>query len=62
MTKETIFCDRCGKECEKFKTHGLWISRKKFRLTKFCIATYRNENVDMCQECYDELDKWFKQK
>lgn len=56
MTKETIYCDRCGKECEKVRNNrGFHLVRKQFLLRNTDA-----EFFDLCQQCYDELAKWMK--
>jgi len=57
MTKETIFCDRCGKECEHYRNnHGYHIFRRKWILTN----SLNNDYLDLCQKCYNELYDWMK--
>lgn len=50
MTIETIYCDRCGKECEKVRDN------RGFHLRN----SNDSELFDLCQQCYDELAKWMK--
>lgn len=50
MIKETVYCDRCGKECEKMRYN------RGFRLSKNNDGAY----LDLCQQCYDGLAKWMK--
>lgn len=54
MLKNTIICDRCGKECE-YSRHcrGQRIFRNKFYMRKS-----DDDIIDLCQECYDSLAKW----
>jgi hypothetical protein len=50
MVKTIIYCDRCGKECEKDRNnHG-------YQIFPVCCA----DNFDLCQKCYDELYDWMK--
>ena len=59
MTKETLYCDRCGKIIVGTRdTHG-------FRLLKqgYFIERWTNGlpvKLDVCQTCYDSLAKWMK--
>lgn len=56
MIKETMFCDRCGKECEdKRNNRGYHIFRK------WILADSLNDQyLDLCQKCYDGLYDWMK--
>ena len=46
MVQTIIYCDRCGKECEKTRNiHGYRIFRD-------------DELLDLCQKCYDGLYDW----
>lgn len=57
MTKETMFCDRCGKELK-----GVWDNKGlHLYLRKFKLANVRNndECLDLCQECYESLREWY---
>ena len=58
MKIETMFCDRCGKECEKSRTnHGLHIYNRIFVLAN----VHKNDAfMDLCQDCYDSLAKWME--
>ena len=59
MTKETIFCDRCGKECEYHrKNPGFFMMRTTYHLFKSSDRDY----VDLCQSCYDSLGRWMSEK
>ena len=56
MTRETIYCDRCGKECEKVRNNrGFHLYRKQYYL-----RSVNHEYLDLCQKCFDELAKWMK--
>lgn len=58
MTKETIYCDRCGKECEKVRCNrGFRLGKKKFFLF---LRDNDGAYIDLCQQCYDGLAKWMK--
>ena len=57
MTKQTIYCDRCGKVCETSRSnHGLHLY-KKFVLTD---VTKYDEPRDLCSDCYNSLAEWMK--
>ena len=59
MTKEYIYCDRCGNECEKTRLNP------GFRLIKnprFRLITNKDLKIDLCQKCYDELGEWMNKK
>lgn len=56
MTKETIFCDRCGKECEHNRSNRGYHIFRKWILAK----SVDNNYLDLCQKCYDELYDWMK--
>lgn len=48
MVKTIIYCDRCGKECEKDRdNNGYQV-----------ILVRINDNLDLCQKCYDDLYAW----
>lgn len=56
MTKKTIYCDRCGKECEKVRyNRGFHLCKKQFFLRDTDYGY-----IDLCQQCYDGLAKWMK--
>ena len=56
MVKATIFCDRCGKECEDCRNNrGYNIFRKWV-----FIKSSKGQYLDLCQKCYDELYDWMK--
>lgn len=48
MVKEIVYCDRCKKKCEYIKSTGGY-QVKRFNFT-----------VDLCQQCYKDLIKWFE--
>ena len=58
MIERKMFCDRCGKLCEKWrdnKGHSL------FRIKHIAfIATWTDEKLDLCQSCFDSLNEWMK--
>ena len=55
MLKQTIICDRCGKECEHIRnSRGRRIFRNKFYMRKS-----DDDIFDLCQECYDSLANWW---
>lgn len=59
MTKETTYCDRCGKEC--VGGSGFHLCRQYFlgRISDFLKGS--NEfYIDLCQDCYDSLVEWVK--
>ena len=48
MVKTIIYCDRCGKECEKTRSnHGYHVVRVK-----------DDECLDFCKKCFDGLYDW----
>ena len=58
MKIETMFCDRCGKECEKSRTnHGFHIYKPVIVLAD--VHNYEKP-FDLCQDCYNSLAKWMK--
>lgn len=58
MVKKILYCDRCGKECEKERcNHGMHLFRNKF-----FIKTTSDEYLDLCAKCYDSLAEWMKNK
>lgn len=54
MKKTEIYCDRCGKLCEKSRNN------RGFYIYKY-ILTKSTDYVDLCQNCYDGLAEWMKQ-
>ena len=56
MIKETIFCDRCGKECEYYRNNRGYNIFRKWSL----IKPSNNHYLDLCQKCYDELYDWMR--
>lgn len=55
MIKKTLYCDRCGKECEQSRfSHYLLFKRK------YILTVSNEEKLDLCQECYDSLQDWFQ--
>ena len=59
MIQTTVYCDRCGNECEKNrKNNGFHLFYKSFFLEDVVNKTY----LDLCQKCYDELAEWMKDK
>lgn len=55
MIKKTLYCDRCGKECEQSRFVHYLLHKRKYILT----AT-NEETLDLCQECYNSLTDWFQ--
>lgn len=59
MTKETVYCDRCGSECS-------YVDIKGYRL--YCNKTFISKVdggicgtvMDLCQNCQDSLIDWIK--
>ncbi len=50
MIKQIVYCDRCGEECEFVRdTLG-------YELIK-C-----HTKIDLCQGCYNSLNRWLKEK
>ena len=57
MVKRTLYCDRCGKECEEIRSNrGFHLFRNKY-----FVATHGEVYLDLCQACYDSLAKWMKE-
>ena len=56
MTKETIYCDRCGSVCGYVHIKEYRLYRKKFIIAK---ENYGVE-ADLCQKCQDSLYEWMK--
>ena len=52
MRFEKVACDRCGSEIDMTIPHkrDIWLSGKG-----------REGGLDLCDECYEELFKWFMQ-
>lgn len=48
MVKQIIYCDRCGKE----------VKYPLINLLKIC--NLKQEPIDLCQECSDNLNFWMK--
>ena len=58
MKRTTLYCDRCGEECEYNRNnHGFHLYGKTFILTR--IKFECDEHMDLCQKCYDELAAWY---
>ena len=53
MIKKTLYCDRCGKECERSRISNYLLFKRKYILT--CA---NEEKLDLCQECYNSLQDW----
>lgn len=62
MIKNVLYCDRCGKKCEEWRNNnGRIVHRRKFFRKFFLESAYEDEGyLDLCQDCYDSLDKWMK--
>ena len=61
MRKVIIYCDRCGKEFEK------WNDKRKelIGVAEFVYddkEPYLDCQKDLCESCYDELEKWWNSK
>lgn len=55
MKKEEWYCDRCGKNTQRWlNTHGFHIH------TKHIITTHDDRRLDLCQDCYNSLQTWWK--
>ena len=48
MIKTTVYCDRCAKEVN-------YPIETPIRI----YLTRKNERIDLCQSCIDDLNKWF---
>ena len=61
MRKVVMYCDRCGKEFEKWND-------KRNELIGVAEFVYDNSDPyldckkDLCESCYDELEKWWNSK
>lgn len=61
MRKVVMYCDRCGKEFEK------WNDKRKelIGVAEFVYdhgKQYLDCQKDLCKSCYDELEKWWNFK
>lgn len=60
MRTENIYCDRCKKiikeEC--WNNFGYHIYKRKFLIHRITD----NEIMDLCQDCYNSLKDWVKNK
>jgi len=58
MRKVVMYCDRCGKEFEKWND-----KRKEFiGIGEYIHGDgdpYLDYQKDLCESCYDELEKWW---
>lgn len=61
MRKVVVYCDRCGKEFEKW-------NNKRNELIGVAEFVYDDSKPhlscqkDLCESCYDELEKWWNSK
>ena len=58
MIEEIMICDRCGKRKEAYNNRGFHIFKRRLILTR---STEYDKHLDLCQDCYDSLAKWFKE-
>lgn len=58
MLKEHIFCDRCGKEIKSksWNNRGFHLYPRSILRSVHGAECY----YDLCQDCYDSLERWFK--
>lgn len=61
MIKGTRYCDRCNKEIVNciIDSRGFQFLRKKYALN---WSNNNWEQMDLCQDCYYSLEKWFVNK
>ncbi len=52
MTVKTMYCDRCKKE----------IDMNEWRSISYKLYTFKDERIDLCQDCHNELVKWFNKE
>lgn len=54
-------CDRCGKQ---FRPIPGFMQAKlpSYKITKFEGFLHTREEIDLCNECQDDFDKWMKEK
>ncbi len=57
MIKQTMFCDRYGKECENIRNNRGYNIFRKWILAD---SVKNNNYLDLCQKCYDGLYDWMK--
>ena len=57
MTKETMYCDRCGKELKGWwNNFGLRLYRRKYIIAN---VHKDDEYLDLCETCHKSLREWF---
>lgn len=55
MEKIKYYCDRCNKEIHYPITKPFGLFKKRIS-----IRTYRDQEIDLCQECCDSLERWMR--
>lgn len=61
MRKETVICDKCGKELSFINNTQL--SQISARLDLYPIGanrTYPRQRIDLCEECYEKFVSFFE--
>ena len=61
MRKIVMYCDRCGKEFEKWNYKGEELIGVAEVVYDDCDP-YLDSQKDLCESCYDELEKWWNSK
>lgn len=57
MIKETIYCDRCGKEYKNIRdSHGFRLMKRRHFIEQ--LKDGIPQKLDLCQSCYDSLAEW----
>lgn len=58
MEKKTYYCDRCGAEViyPLSTRYNLLFNRKRILI----FDKYKDECLDLCQDCYISLNHWIK--
>lgn len=58
MRKVVMYCDRCGKEFEKWNhKHEELLGIGK--IMRNDVHPYLDGQKDLCESCYTELEKWW---
>lgn len=59
MRKVVIYCDRCKKEFEKWNHKRIAVIGVG-EIVYDSGDPYIDSQTDLCESCYDELEKWWK--